>query len=820
MTPPRPSPQPGVHTRDPQVVNNPPGLDAIAYRVDNFTGFRRALLRALPGERAIGAWRPAAGDLGLQVLEWWAYLADVLTFYNERFANESYLRTAMRADSIANLVALLGYQGAPGIAASGQVAVVRTPGDATQPLVIPAGMELSSTATPGVASQTFEVDAEAAFTGACTLQVALPPDTTLLVAPDSTVNVLLAGPIGGIKVGDELLLVARNFVGAGDDWCAVTVSAIAPASDPATGALNTLVTLSSPVSGWQQSLRWLAVLVSSRPDCTQYRLMRPTGAAAVWNQGGGVKPPIVSVSGAGAPAGGATVSLSAVVRAIAPGDLVLFDRGVSGGALAVVTGMGDALAAIANPSSTASAAQPPLIVPHSQLSLALGSYSAAALATATTSGQAIGSLVVRYGFRDVGEIIGRSPATLPSLPATVLTPRTQAPPVGASALLQDAAGAGAAVTVSGVTVSGGSAAIRLVGAGTPPATLTTPLSVPLSLLLDVVGVSRGATASDEVLGSGNAALANQAFALANSPLTYLAGSGGPVSTLAVYVNGVRWNEVPSFYRQGAEARVYVVSRSTDQTVTTVTFGDGVAGARLPSGTGNVVATYRYGSGASSPPAGRLTTIRAPQPNLASIQNPVAVSGGADPQSADAVRVDAPGAVSTFGRAISATDYRLIAARAPGVARATAYLAFDHAARRSLVTVYVGDDQAAVAAATQALSGAEDPSRPIAVLAATPNTIGVSCTLVVSPDREVAAVVAAARAAITDPVAGLFSPAGLGIGEPLYRSAVSAALMVRGVVAVHSLLVRSSEQEVFDPGVGGFFVLVRADVAIAGVTQDA
>ena len=297
-------------------------------------------------------------------------------------------------------------------------------------------------------------------------------------------------------------------------------------------------------------------------------------------------------------------------------------------------------------------------------------------------------------------------------------------------------------------------------------------------------MSHGATASDEVLGSGNAAIANQAFTLANSPLTYLAGPGGPVSTLAVYVNGVRWNEVSSFYCQGAEARVYVVSRSTDQTVTTVTFGDGVAGARLPLRDGNVVATYRYGSGASSPPAGRLTTIRAPQPNLASIQNPVAVSGG-DSQSADAVRVDAPGAVSTFGRAISATDYRLLAARAPGVARATAYLAFDHAARRSLVTVYVGDDQAAVAAATQALSGAEDPSRPIAVLAATPNTIGVSCTLVVSPDREVAAVVAAARAAITDPVAGLFSPAGLGIGEPLYRSAVSAALMVRGVVAVYA-----------------------------------
>ena len=39
---------------------------------------------------------PAPGDLGLQVLEWWAYLGDILTFYNERIANEGYLRTATR----------------------------------------------------------------------------------------------------------------------------------------------------------------------------------------------------------------------------------------------------------------------------------------------------------------------------------------------------------------------------------------------------------------------------------------------------------------------------------------------------------------------------------------------------------------------------------------------------------------------------------------------------------------------------------------------------------------------------------------------------
>ena len=186
---------------DPQVVTNPPGLPAIADRVNDFAGFREALLQPLPGEQAIGAWRPVPGDLGLQVLEWWAYVADVLTFYNERHANESYLRTATRASSVANLVALLGYQPAPGIAASGTLAVLGKPRGAEGPLAIPAGMQVSSVASPGTPSQTFEVDQAASFTGPSTLAAALPADTSLQLADDGTLPVLLAGRITSIKPG-------------------------------------------------------------------------------------------------------------------------------------------------------------------------------------------------------------------------------------------------------------------------------------------------------------------------------------------------------------------------------------------------------------------------------------------------------------------------------------------------------------------------------------------------------------------------------------------------------------------------------------------
>jgi hypothetical protein len=862
------SPCPCGQAQDPRVVTNPPGLRPIAYRADDFTGFRRAMLRPRPGEQAIGAWQPARGDLGLQVLEWWAYLADVLTFYNERIANESYLLTATRRDSIANLAALLGYQPAPGLAATGSVAAMRSAARPGEPLVIPAGMRLSSEATPGVPSQTFETGAAASFTGMSSVPVTLAPDITLQANADQTPrSVLVAGRLSGLKAGDRLVLVERGFAGTDGNWSLVTVGALTPAADPQTGAVNTLVTFSgggwgptatppdgtmvAPVFPLDDGLaavtpgpgfrtRALAVRAGIRSfhwrpgpaapatpapprQSTGYRLVRPSAVAALWNQTAAGSGPAIENATDSAPF---TVHLSAAVRGISPGDMILFDCGTGvPSALAIAAGVSEEFRAVPYPGSPVPK-PPDIAVAHTVLALTLTTSDADALGDVSDAT----TVAVRYGFKDVGTIIGIPAPALASLPATATVPPSFVPQSQAvTAFLQDATGAGILVTVSGA----GPSQVTLTGAGSPPSAITSPLAVPLQLLLDVVPVSRGTSVSGEVIGSGNAALANQSFTLAKSPLTYLASGAGWASTLKVYVDEVEWQEVPGFYRQAPDARVFVVSRSPDQTVTTVTFGDGVNGARLTSGTGNVAATYRYGSGAASPPAGRLTTISQPQPNLASIRNPVAVSAGADPQAPDDVRTDAPASIFTFGRAISATDYQVVASRAPGVARAAAYWTFDRTEQRTLVTVYVGDDQAAAAAASAALAGSEDPNRPVSVRVATPVTLWLSCTLVVAADRQVPAVVGAAAAALCDPAGGLFSPARMGIGQRLYRSAIDAALMVSGAAAVHDLTVTWFPgqaglpstalsgplvlDEFSDPGVGWFFDLPSGNVSIAGVS---
>jgi len=859
---------PGPATQDPQVVSNPPGLPEISYRVDDFTGFRRALLRPLPGEQALSAWRPAPGDLGLQVLEWWAYLGDVLTFYNERIANESYLRTATQASSIANLVALLGYEPARGAAATGTLAVLSTAGHPAEPLVIPAGMALSSTASPGVPAQTFEVDAPPAttgqssapagftFTGQSNVPVTLSPDNDLKLGADgSPQSVLLAGRVSGVKAGDRLVLVGSGFDGTDDNWSLVTVTVVAPATDPGTGVVNTKVSFSTAHGGWGPTpppeKSTAAPGPGSSADSTTYRLMRPAAAASLFNaitlhatseeraivQVRDSKPPRVQ-----------EVHLSAAVRAIAPGDMVLFDFGAGqASALAIVTGTSEALYTVPNPARPRSPdpGRPPsgpkpdavtgepapperiilpppdIVIAHTVLYPALAPLDSEVLLAAPTEPEAklqawIASVAVRYGFKDVGTIIGvpTPELTLSSEPAHVTA--AYPPPAGTTAFLQDTTGAGVLVQV-GDADSG-----QVTISATDPSA-TGSLAVPLQLLVNLIPVSRGTTVTGEVLGSGNAALAGQSFTLSKSPLTYLASGSGRSSTLKVYVDQIRWQEVPSFYGQAPTAQVFVVTRSPDQTVTTVTFGDGVNGARLTSGT--VTATYRYGSGAASPPAGRLTTISQPQLNLASVQNPVAVSPGADPQAPEDVRTDAPASVASFDRVISATDYEQAAAQAPGVSRAAASWAFDRAEQRTLVTVYVGDDQAAVNAATAALAGAEDPNRPVSVLGAKPINLSLSCTLVLAAGQSASTVSTAAQTAVSSPPdgppAGLFSPGRMGIGQRLYRSAIDAALMVPGVTAVRDLVVTWDDRvldEFFDPGPGSFF-LPPDKVQITGVNAD-
>jgi hypothetical protein len=775
----------------PALIFNPPGRTSISYRVGDFVSFRHGLLLPVPGEIELANWRPTAqGDLAVQMMEWWAYLADILTFYNDRIANQDYLRTADLPESVQRLIQVLGYRPRPPIGAIGTLAAITS---GVKPITLPKGFQIQSKPGPGKQPQIFELNADTVIQPVALVSADPAPATSLLGADGA--SVLLQGTVGGVKTGDELLLIENGWVGQDSNFSLVVVQSTAQEKDPR-GKTNTRVTFNA------------APKLPGNATATGYRLLKSTQSAHLW--------PFAATTVITS----AQADLDSVTRLMKVGDPVLFS-GPLGEQLVSVQQYSEVVwyANAPDPNNPQNPPDPtkpppaggiPVGIPHSEIVF----NSTPALAS-WNSGKA--SVLVRFAWQDVGTILATPRAAFTggaddrSLSSATSFPAGTGVPI----LIEDAKGNGESALA---TTSSNESSLQL-SFPSPPTALTPPLNV----LFNLLSVSRGKTVANEVLGSGDATVAGQEFVLKNSPLTYLSNpnsTSGPDydSTLQVFVNGVRWKEVPSFFGQPSSASIFV-TREDEQNKTHVRFGDGVNGARLPSGVNNVIATYRFGGGKDAPAAGTLTAILQPQPGLKEIRNPVAVGGGADADPPNQIRTFAPQSVLTFGRAVSGDDYETIAAQAPGVTRAKAYWAWDAIQQRTLVTVFVGDDLNAVTSAKSAIAGADDPNRPVAVYRANLVNVFLTLTLVINPDHVPADVISGAAAALTDFDQGLFGTNVIGIGQPVFESQIyRACLGVPGAVAVHSLLFSTCVGPVaqsfrFDPGDSSFFQLLPANLTI-------
>ena len=137
------------------------------------------------------------------------------------------------------------------------------------------------------------------------------------------------------------------------------------------------------------------------------------------------------------------------------------------------------------------------------------------------------------------------------------------------------------------------------------------------------------------------------------------------------VNDLLWKEVPTLYGRQANERVYTV-RVDDSGVAAVRFGDGVDGARPPSGQNNIRATYRKGIGVGgNVAAGKLTTLLSRPLGVSGVSNPEAVTGGEDGETLDRARNNASLTVVTLERAVSVKDYADFARAFAGIDKAHA-----------------------------------------------------------------------------------------------------------------------------------------------------
>jgi hypothetical protein len=295
---------------------------------------------------------------------------------------------------------------------------------------------------------------------------------------------------------------------------------------------------------------------------------------------------------------------------------------------------------------------------------------------------------------------------------------------------------------------------------------------------NVVPATNGETRK-EVIGSGDSSQAFQQFTLHASPLTYTSAAtpSGIASSLAIYVSGIQWHEADSLADSGAADHKFVTSIDDDDNVT-VTFGDGVHGARLPTGSENVQAIYRVGIGSGGNlDTGSLTLLLTKPLGAKAVINPIIASGGADRDSAEAGRRNAPLASIALDRLVSVSDYASFARTFAGIGKATSAL-LPVGNRRTVAVSVTGAEGSELAAESQvvqqltlAFQQLGDPNLPVDVLIADPLLLVISARIQTLPDYPWTTVAPMVSAALTSQ----FSFDTQSPGASIYLSAVTTAI---------------------------------------------
>lgn len=192
--------------------------------------------------------------------------------------------------------------------------------------------------------------------------------------------------------------------------------------------------------------------------------------------------------------------------------------------------------------------------------------------------------------------------------------------------------------------------------------------------LYTVSATQGITISNEVLGSSTN-LPNQKFTLKNANVIV---DGPQGSSLNIYINNgsnlEAWTDVTdsiSPFTSDGKQYTYTIDANN---FLTVRFGDGSTGNIPPSGSNNILTTYRIGGGSNTNVGiGMINTLVSTSLAVRSVTNLDAASGGLDAETIDHAKAFAPLALRTNNRAVTAQDYITLANEVSGVAFAQAGL---------------------------------------------------------------------------------------------------------------------------------------------------
>jgi len=145
------------HDAEPVSAQNPAYQKSLLYRADDYSSLRFKLLQhleeAFPNWNRMLAEKTGPQDFGVAFIEMFSYVADVLGFYQNCKANESFLRTATLQASLIELCQLIDYRIPPGASASALQAFLLKPG---QSGIVPSGFKIKNKPQPPALALVFE----------------------------------------------------------------------------------------------------------------------------------------------------------------------------------------------------------------------------------------------------------------------------------------------------------------------------------------------------------------------------------------------------------------------------------------------------------------------------------------------------------------------------------------------------------------------------------------------------------------------------------------------------------------------------------------
>ena len=745
----------------PLTVFNRPGLSAIEYRIGTYTSFRHSLIVDISSagklfvaagqDRPLLRWKARTNDdYGIALLEMWAYVADILTFYQERIANEAYLRPAVHRESVLRLAALLGYTPAPGMAASALLAFTL---DKKKRLQIPVGLRSQSVPGPGEKPQKFEtiegVIADASLNKVRIFGQPL-PYTALEENRDHAVLDPALSFDPRLVPGDELvvfgspsqLVEEKRLVSVIDADGEKTITWTPPVKQNKT---------SPRMFRWTRKFRLYGQLV---PEKFLVGTPKSEGSYEVtWTE----KQPLFDIA-----AGATSLNLDGVSSEIKPGHRLFLSSPTVKQVVTVtaVSEVADTLGQVpATVTRVSFSPSTAAAIPDRRLAVLYLLAEPELEFTSAEYPDTVSGNTVYVQADEVGDFVEGRRLILDDLLAQ---PQSFA------------------VTSSGVSSDGKHVALTL------DAALSRPLDGATAFLYgNIAPATHGETVKQETLGHGDASATFQTFKLAKSPVTFIPKSGalnGAGSTVEVRVDGVKWTERQTFYGAGPTDRVFVTSRDNDA-VMTVRFGDGVTGARLTTGRSNVVAKYRHGLGLAGNVAEAAIRNLLDRPTgLRAVVNPSAAAGGADAESLDEARSNAPNTVRTFDRIVSLRDFEDYARQVAGVAKALAVVDWDGEEQAVYLTV-AGDDGTVISGLQYQnllddLNSRRDPNRKMHVVPHVNIAVQVEAAIEVDP----AYVIDEVQQAVEDALAAHFDFDNVALGRAVHLSEVFASIQaVAGVL---------------------------------------